>query len=95
MCIAGGKECLAVFSILSMLKLMSFFGPEVLTILNFDSFGPLKSFGGGSMVVRRTHLERPVERLYGVHTGHNTGDKVRLLVDNDETELEILNFRAY
>jgi hypothetical protein len=94
MCIAGGKECLVVFSILPMLKLMSFVRPEVLKILNVDIFGPLKSFGGGSMVVRRTHLERPVGRSYGVHTGHNTGDKVRLLVANDETEFKILTFRA-
>ena len=34
---------------------MVFVRPEVLKILNFDSFGPLKSSGGGSMVVRHTH----------------------------------------
>ena len=34
---------------------MGFVHPEVVEILNFDSFGPLKSCRGGCMVIRHTH----------------------------------------
>jgi len=40
---------------MSMSKLMVFSHPEIVEILNFDSFGPLKSCGGGCMVVSHTH----------------------------------------
>jgi len=57
-----------------MSKLMGLGHSEVVDILNFDSFGALKSYGRGCMAVRRTQKERPVRRSYGVHTIHNTGD---------------------
>ena len=40
---------------MSMSKLMGFVHPEIVEILNFDSFGPLKSRGGGCIVVSHTH----------------------------------------
>jgi hypothetical protein len=42
-----------------MSKLMGFVQPEVVEILNFYSFGPLKSCGGGCVVVR--HIYKVVQ----------------------------------
>ena len=40
---------------MSKLRLIGLGHSEVVDILNFDSFGNLKSCGGGCMVVRLTH----------------------------------------
>jgi hypothetical protein len=50
---------------LSVSKLMGLVHSEIVEIVNFDNFGPLKSCRGGLMVARRSHYERPLERSYG------------------------------
>ena len=47
------------------------------------------------MVVGRTHKEKRIERLFGIHTGHNTAGNVRSLVANHVTELKNSYFYTY
>jgi hypothetical protein len=79
------------------MNINSFFHPGVVEILNFDSFGPLKSCEGGGVVVHgnqaytlstigRTLIWRSYIQQHGGQT---------LLVTNDETEFKILTFRTY
>jgi hypothetical protein len=38
------------------------------------------------------HYDKWLERLFGIHTGHNTAGNVRSLAANRVTELKILTF---
>jgi len=53
---------------------MGFVHP-VVEILNFDSFGPLKSCGGSMHVSHAYTLKKTVGRSYGANTGHSMGSK--------------------
>jgi hypothetical protein len=47
------------------------------------------------MIVRSIHYEKRLERLFGIHTGHNTAGKVRSLVANRVTEFKNFYFWTY
>jgi hypothetical protein len=66
---------------------------EIVEIVNFNSFGPLKScrgriHGRQAFTVRKTGKTL----IWGVHTSHNTGGSIRSLVANDKKDFKIFTF---